>query len=88
MSVLVDHFESDWSKLWWVVAEGRAEVLGAEGEPGAGAAASHALDLLAAKYPQYAASRPEGPVIAVRVERWRSWSAAGGWPRNPRDDQG
>ncbi|HEX6854875.1 MAG TPA: hypothetical protein VF204_06225 [Streptosporangiaceae bacterium] len=34
------------------------------------------LRLLAARYPQYQASPPEGPVIAVTVHRWTGWTAS------------
>jgi len=74
VSVLVDHYEEDWSKLWWVVAEGCAEIVEPNDEP-------RALELLVGKYSQYESERPRGPVIVVRILRWRSWSAtAGAWP--------
>jgi PPOX class probable F420-dependent enzyme len=68
-SLLVDHYEEDWDELWWVRADGPAAVLeeGVEREA--------ALAALVAKYPQYAAAPPGGPVIAVVVERWVGWSA-------------
>jgi PPOX class probable F420-dependent enzyme len=62
-SLLVDHYEEDWSRLWWVRVDGPAEVLESE----------VALDALAAKYAQYRGERPGGPVIAIAPERWRSW---------------
>ncbi len=62
-SLLVDHYEEDWSQLWWVRVDGPAEVLDSDA----------ALDGLAAKYEQYRAQRPAGPVIAITPERWRSW---------------
>jgi PPOX class probable F420-dependent enzyme len=62
-SLLVDHYEEDWSRLWWVRVDGAAEVL----NPGAG------RDALAAKYEQYRAAPPAGPVIAISPDRWRSW---------------
>jgi PPOX class probable F420-dependent enzyme len=65
-SLLVDHYEEDWSSLWWVRVDGAAEVLQSDG----------ALDALAAKYPQYRAERPAGPLIAIAPERWRSWVAS------------
>ncbi|HSU73439.1 MAG TPA: TIGR03668 family PPOX class F420-dependent oxidoreductase [Terrabacter sp.] len=68
VSLLVDHYEDDWSRLWWVRADGVATVVRV-GEPGADAA----LDALAAKYPQYAASRPAGPLLRVEVTRWSGW---------------
>ena len=70
VSVLVDHYGEDWSTLWWVRAEGTAQVLEA-----VGGEISLAVPALAAKYPQYAADPPLGPFIRVRLERWRSWSA-------------
>jgi PPOX class probable F420-dependent enzyme len=67
VTVLVDHYEEDWSRLWWVRLDGTARVLdeGTERE--------HALELLGAKYQQYRTELPTGPVIAVRIEAWRGW---------------
>jgi PPOX class probable F420-dependent enzyme len=76
VTVLVDHYEEDWTRLWWVRLDGVATVLeqGLERE--------RALELLQAKYEQYRAEPPTGPVIAVRVARWRAWSSIGqGVPR-------
>ena len=69
VSVLVDHYVEDWTRLWWVRVDGTARVLetGEERE--------QALELLRAKYEQYRGLPPTGAVIAVRVERWRSWSS-------------
>lgn len=69
VSVLADHYEEDWGRLWWVRADGRGAVL----PPGPESA--RALDLLAAKYPQYRLQRPPGPVVRIDVERWSEWSA-------------
>ena len=65
--LLVDCYDDDWSKLWWIRVDGTARVL-ADGDE-----RDHALDLLAAKYPQYQATRPPGPVIALDITAWRSW---------------
>jgi PPOX class probable F420-dependent enzyme len=65
-SVLVDHYEEDWSRLWWVRVDGRAEVVDSPA----------AIDALAAKYEQYRRTRPAGPVIAIAPERWVSWVAS------------
>ncbi len=72
VSFLVDHYAEDWSTLWWVRVDGAARISeqGPERE--------RALDLLAAKYPQYREARPPGAVISVAVERWRSWGRAAG----------
>jgi PPOX class probable F420-dependent enzyme len=69
VSVLVDHYEDDWQRLWWVRADGRAEILDAS-------EASKGIDLLAERYEQYVAERPAGPVMAIEVERWSGWSSA------------
>lgn len=71
VALLVDHYAEDWTALWWVRADGLAEVI----EKGAGHRA--AIDLLVGKYEQYDVDRPSGPVIAVTVTRWSGWSAAG-----------
>ena len=71
VSVLVDHYDDDWSRLWWLRADGSARVVRD------GAERHHAVDRLTAKYPQYREDPPDGPVIVVTVERWSSWSAEG-----------
>jgi PPOX class probable F420-dependent enzyme len=71
-SVLVDLYDEDWTALWWVRADGAAEVL-----PSGSPQERRAIDALVAKYPQYTAARPAGPVIAVQVEQWRSWAYDG-----------
>jgi PPOX class probable F420-dependent enzyme len=68
-SLLVDHYEEDWSRMWWVRADGPAEVLEAD---------DAAIDALAAKYGQYRSARPAGPVIAIDPARWRSWVPSAG----------
>jgi PPOX class probable F420-dependent enzyme len=69
VTVLVDHYEEDWQRLWWIRLRGRARVLdhGPERE--------HAVSLLAEKYPQYADAPPDGPVLAIDIAQVRSWSA-------------
>lgn len=69
VSLLVDHYDEDWSTLWWVRADGEATVVD---DP---AAMAGPIDLLVAKYPQYQQIRPAGPVILVRVHTWRGWAA-------------
>ena len=71
VSLLADAYAEDWSRLWWVRADGTARVLDAAGEEG-----REAVDRLVARYPQYLAARPAGPVLAVDVARWTGWSAA------------
>ena len=75
VALLADHYADDWTRLWWVRADGEAAVLGAAAEA---AGAAGPLRLLAARYPQYAVQPPAGPVIVVRVDRWTGWAAAAG----------
>ena len=71
VAVLVDHYEEDWSRLWWVRTRGRGRVIehGREFEL--------ALRLLAEKYDQYRQRPPPGPVLAIEIDEWRGWSARG-----------
>ncbi|MFG2261788.1 TIGR03668 family PPOX class F420-dependent oxidoreductase [Streptomyces sp. NPDC048720] len=74
--LLVDAYDEDWDRLWWVRADGVARVL----PPGAAGAAERraretAVALLCAKYPQYRPTPPAGPVVDVTVRRWTGWQA-------------
>jgi PPOX class probable F420-dependent enzyme len=67
VSLLADHYvDDDWDVLWWVRADGLGRVLD-ESE--------RARELLRARYDQYADAPPDGPVLAVAVERWSGWAA-------------
>jgi PPOX class probable F420-dependent enzyme len=68
VTILVDHYEDDWSQLWWIRLRGRARVLDS------GEERDRALHLLAVKYPQYRDEPPDGPVLAVDIVETRSWS--------------
>jgi len=70
VTVLVDHYDDDWRRLWWVRLRGRARVLDSGDE------AERALCLLAEKYEQYRDEPPGYPVLAVDIVEWRGWSAA------------
>jgi PPOX class probable F420-dependent enzyme len=76
VALLVDHYEEDWTALWWARADGRGRILdpavGGDDPPQA-AEATRAVQLLAARYPQQTAA---GLVLAIDVERWSGWSAA------------
>jgi PPOX class probable F420-dependent enzyme len=67
VTLLADHYEEDWRRLWWVRADGAARVIDPD-EP----EARRAIEALAERYPQ---QRPAGAVLAVDVERWTGWSA-------------
>jgi PPOX class probable F420-dependent enzyme len=70
VAVLADHYEDDWTSLWWVRADGRAAIeedLGQMARP---------IALLAGRYRQYREHLPAGPVIDITVERWTGWAAS------------
>ena len=71
VALLVDHYDdADWEALWWVRADGHGRVL----DP-SDAEARAAVSLLVPRYPQYRATPPAGPVLAVDVHHWLGWSA-------------
>lgn len=73
VAVLVDHYDEDWTRLWWVRADGSARLAST-------AEAANALALLTARYTPYRDEPPPGPVIAIEVTRWTGWSAADAIP--------
>ena len=59
VALLADAYDdADWTRLWWVRADGRARIL----DPGAAEEERRALALLAGRYAQYRQRPPEGPV--------------------------
>jgi PPOX class probable F420-dependent enzyme len=68
VAVLADHYEDDWDRLWWVRADGHATVTADPAEM------AGPIALLARRYPQYRRNPPDGPVIAIRVDRWTGWA--------------
>ena len=69
VSLLVESYDDDWSRLWWARADGVAAVLTNE-EARAGV-----VELLRARYPQYTTVSIDGPVIVIEVRRWSGWTA-------------
>ena len=68
VSMIVDRYDEDWTRLGWVRLDGRAEVLliGPERQT--------AIRLLRDRYEQYERLLPDdAPVIVVRVEQASSW---------------
>lgn len=72
VSLLAQHWDEDWSRLWWVRADGHATVR-SDAETVAATAAR-----LRHKYDQYADIAVTGPVIEIHVYSWRSWGMANG----------
>ena len=59
--------DADWTRLWWVRVDGRAEVVER------GERRERAIALLVDKYAQYRADPPPGAVICLAIERWQGW---------------
>jgi PPOX class probable F420-dependent enzyme len=70
VSVLVDHYEEDWTRIWWVRVDGAARTLDDRAE------SERAIELLTSKYEQYRRQRPPGPVVAISIDRLSGWSSA------------
>jgi PPOX class probable F420-dependent enzyme len=67
-ALVVDRYDEDWSRLGWVMVQGRAEVLERGPEHDLAQAG------LRARYPQLATMRiAELPVVAIRIEHVASW---------------
>jgi len=70
-TVLIDEYDEDWGRVWWVRLRGRGRILedGPEREG--------ARRMLLEKYPQFVEMSPEeglGVVLAVDVAEWAAWS--------------
>ena len=73
VSLVVDRYDEDWSRLRYVIVEGTATILTGGDE------LSRAIDLLREKYPQYRAmglARDGGTLIRVVAERVVPWRFA------------
>jgi len=67
VSILIDHYEDDWDRLWWVRVDGHARVVTDSAE------VEGALHLLAQRYVQYRIAKPAGPVVAVSIDGMSGW---------------
>ena len=70
VAFLVDSYDEDWAKLWWVRADADAAILD-------GAPRDRALAALAAKYLQYKQVPPTGVVVGAVVHSWSGWQYGG-----------
>lgn len=72
-SVLVDHWDEDWSRLWFVNIAVLGQLLDPKtpGHP-------PAVDALRAKYPQYRTQRLESrPILRLEIVGMNGWRASG-----------
>lgn len=70
-SLLVDHYNDDWARLWWVRVDGVGRVVedGSEWEA--------ARVMLAAKYHHYQDRPPQGPAVLITIEKVTGWVGSG-----------
>jgi len=68
VSLLVDHYVDDWTRLWWARADGLATV-----EWSGDAHTAH-WKRLRAKYRQYIGQVLDGPIIVITVDSWTGWA--------------
>lgn len=69
VGLLADHYDDDWSQLWWVRMDATAEV------HDGGSLRDRAVAALVRRYPPYAEAPPDGPVLVLTPTRWTGWSA-------------
>jgi PPOX class probable F420-dependent enzyme len=74
VTLLIDHYDDDWSRLWWVRIRGDADVL--DTPPVV------LIEPLRRKYEQYETVTPAGPLIVVTVTDVRQWTASGDYERD------
>ncbi len=69
VSLLVDAYHEPWRGIWWVRADGLARVVES------GPERDRTIELLRAKYPQYAEwTAPFGAAALITIERLTSWT--------------
>ncbi|HUG07350.1 MAG TPA: TIGR03668 family PPOX class F420-dependent oxidoreductase [Acidimicrobiia bacterium] len=68
-SVLADHYDEDWERLWWVRVDGPASI------HHQGEIYEASIEALLDKYPQYTERAPDGPLIAVSQDSVVSWES-------------
>jgi PPOX class probable F420-dependent enzyme len=71
VSLLFANYHDDWSLLWWLRADGEAEIRGAD--------ETAALAALRRKYPQYehvALLGPGAQLLRIAISAQRSWCAS------------
>jgi PPOX class probable F420-dependent enzyme len=69
VALLLDHYDEDWSRLWYVLVRGKAKLVSGEPER------RQAIARLRTKYPQYTATMlsDDAPILRITPERITSW---------------
>ena len=73
VALVVDHYEADWTQLWYILLTGTAELL--EEGPDEDGERAHAIHLLRQKYAQYREMDiADNPVIKITPTWVAAWS--------------
>jgi PPOX class probable F420-dependent enzyme len=69
VALLIDEYDEDWTRLWYVLVRGEAELVSGLAER------AHALAQLQAKYPQYRSGMlaDDGPILRITPLRISTW---------------
>jgi PPOX class probable F420-dependent enzyme len=69
VAFLVDQYDEDWTRLWYVLVRGEAELVSTSAER------KRAIQLLRAKYPQYDSNMlaDHAPVLRITPVRITAW---------------
>ena len=79
VSLLLDAYESDWKRLWWLRVAGHASVV-TRADADSEATIEAAARILRDKYPQYEETplfRGEPTLLSIEIRSVRSWCASG-----------
>jgi PPOX class probable F420-dependent enzyme len=86
VSVLLDHYDADWRRLWWLRVDGRARSV--EADPAGDAELAAVAAALRAKYPQYAEwplFRDRPLLLQIAIEGLHGWCAGAEGLREARE---
>jgi PPOX class probable F420-dependent enzyme len=69
VALLIDEYDEDWDRLWYVLVRGEAELISTAAEH------EHALAQLQAKYPQYRSGMlaDDAPIVRITPLRISTW---------------
>jgi PPOX class probable F420-dependent enzyme len=68
VAICWDQYDEDWSRLWWVRADGVASI------SEKGRLWAPAWQALNDKYEQYRHTPLRGPIIVIEVTKWSGWA--------------
>ena len=75
VTILIDTYDEDWARVWWVRLRGQGRIADEPAEP------ERARRMLIDKYPQFVnapSDEGSGPIMAVAITDWSAWAYSGG----------